>query len=461
MFKRILIANRGEIAVRVFRACRELDIEPVVVYSQADSEALHVQLAEQAYCIGPARSADSYLNVDAILTVAQATGCDAIHPGYGFLSENVDFADACAQAGIAFIGPSGDVIRAMGNKAAARKLMVAAGVPVVPGSDGAVDTAEEAKALADSIGYPVLIKAAAGGGGRGMRRVFEPDQLIPLFEEARSESVACFGSGEMYLEKLILNPRHIEFQILADSQGHVIQLGDRDCSIQRRNQKLLEESPSKALTPELREKMGAAAVAAAKAAHYENAGTIEFVLDQEGNFYFIEMNTRIQVEHPVTELVTGMDLVREQIRIAAGLPLSHTQEEVTLNGHAIECRINAEDPANDFRPCPGKIDFVHLPGGCGVRVDTGLYTGYTLPPYYDSLMAKLIVHAPTRLEAIRRMRRALEELIIEGPANNTDLLHQIMHHPDFIRGNYTTGYLEANMDTLLAWSRSGEEEPKA
>ena len=461
MFKRILIANRGEIAVRVFRACRELDIEPVVVYSQADSEALHVQLAERAYCIGPARSADSYLNVDAILTVAQATGCDAIHPGYGFLAENADFADACAQAGIAFIGPSGDVIRAMGNKAAARKLMVAAGVPVVPGSDGAVDTAEEAKALADSIGYPVLIKAAAGGGGRGMRRVFEPDQLIPLFEEARSESVACFGSGEMYLEKLILNPRHIEFQILADSQGHVIQLGDRDCSIQRRNQKLLEESPSKALTPELRERMGAAAVAAARAAHYENAGTIEFVLDPEGNFYFIEMNTRIQVEHPVTELVTGMDLVREQIRIAAGLPLSRTQEEVVLNGHAIECRINAEDPSNDFRPCPGKIDFVHLPGGCGVRVDTGLYTGYTLPPYYDSLMAKLIVHAPTRLDAIRRMRRALEELIIEGPANNTDLLHQIMHHPDFIRGNYNTGYLEANMDTLLAWSRSGEEERKA
>ncbi len=461
MFKRILIANRGEIAVRVFRACRELDIEPVVVYSQADSEALHVQLAERAYCIGPARSADSYLNVDAILTVAQATGCDAIHPGYGFLAENADFADACAQAGIAFIGPSGDVIRAMGNKAAARKLMVEAGVPVVPGSDGAVDTAQEAKALADSIGYPVLIKAAAGGGGRGMRRVFEPDQLIPLFEEARSESVACFGSGEMYLEKLILNPRHIEFQILADSQGHVIQLGDRDCSIQRRNQKLLEESPSKALTPELRERMGAAAVAAARAAHYENAGTIEFVLDPEGNFYFIEMNTRIQVEHPVTELVTGMDLVREQIRIAAGLPLSRTQEEVVLNGHAIECRINAEDPSNDFRPCPGKIDFVHLPGGCGVRVDTGLYTGYTLPTYYDSLMAKLIVHAPTRLDAIRRMRRALEELIIEGPANNTDLLHQIMHHPDFIRGNYNTGYLEANMDTLLAWSRSGEEERKA
>ena len=461
MFKRILIANRGEIAVRVFRACRELDIEPVVVYSQADANALHVQLAEQAYCIGPARSADSYLNVDAILTVAKATGCDAIHPGYGFLSENDEFADACAQAGIAFIGPSGDVIRAMGNKAAARKLMMSAGVPVVPGSDGAVETAEQAKELADSIGYPVLIKASAGGGGRGMRRVFEPEQLIPLFEEARSESVACFGSGEMYLEKLILNPRHIEFQIMADQQGNVIQLGDRDCSIQRRNQKLIEESPSKALTPELRERMGAAAVAAAKAAHYVNAGTIEFVLDPDGNFYFIEMNTRIQVEHPVTELVTGMDLVREQIRIAAGLPLSRTQEEVVQKGHAIECRINAEDPAHNFQPCPGKIDFVHLPGGYGVRVDTGLYSGYTLPPYYDSLMAKLIVFAPTRLEAIRRMRRALEELVIEGPANNTDLLHQIMHHPDFVRGNYTTGYLEANMDTLLSWSRVGEEEAKA
>ncbi|MEQ2456270.1 acetyl-CoA carboxylase biotin carboxylase subunit [Flavonifractor hominis] len=456
MFKRVLIANRGEIAVRIFRACRELDIEPVVVYSEADREALHVQLAEQAFCIGPARSADSYLNLDAILTVAKATGCDAIHPGYGFLSENDTFADACAQEGITFIGPSGDVIRAMGNKAAARKLMQQAGVPVVPGSDGAVDTAEQAKALADSIGYPVLIKASAGGGGRGMRRVFDPEQLIPLFEEARSESEACFGSGEMYLEKLILNPRHIEFQIMADRHGNVIQLGDRDCSIQRRNQKLLEESPSKALTPELREQMGAAAVAAAKAAHYENAGTIEFVLDPEGHFYFIEMNTRIQVEHPVTELVTGMDLVREQIRVAAGLPLSRTQEEVQLHGHAIECRINAEDPARNFQPCPGKVEFVHLPGGCGVRVDTCLYNGYELPPYYDSLMAKVIVHAPTRLEAIRRMRRALEELIIEGPATNADLLHQILHHPDFVRGNYNTGFLEANMQTLLAWSNSGE-----
>ena len=469
MFKRVLIANRGEIALRILRACRELDIEPVVVYSAADAEALHVQLAEQAYCIGPARAADSYLNMNAILTVAKAAGCDAIHPGYGFLSENDQFADACAEAGIAFIGPSGDVIRAMGNKASARKLMQQAGVPVVPGSDGAVETAQQAKEIADRIGYPVLIKASAGGGGRGMRRVFDPEQLIPLFEEARSESfeearsesVACFGSGEMYLEKLILNPKHIEFQILADKAGNVIQLGDRDCSIQRRNQKMLEEAPSKALTPELREQMGAAAVAAAKAAHYENAGTIEFVLDQEGHFYFIEMNTRIQVEHPITEFVTGMDLVREQIRIAAGLPLSHTQDEIVLRGHAIECRINAEDPAKNFQPCPGKIDFLHLPGGCGVRVDTGLYTGCTLPPYYDSLMAKLIVWAPTRLEAIRRMRRVLEEMIIEGPANNADLLHQILYHPEFVRGTFTTAFLDENLDTLLKWSQTGDEEGKA
>ena len=453
MFKRILIANRGEIAVRVFRACRELEIEPVVVYSQADREALHVQLAEQAYCIGPARSADSYLNVNAILTVAQAAGCDAIHPGYGFLSENADFADACEAAGITFIGPSGDVIRAMGNKAAARKLMQSAGVPVVPGSDGAVDTAEQAKALADSIGYPVLIKASAGGGGRGMRRVYEPEQLIPLFEEARSESLACFGSGEMYLEKLIVNPRHIEFQIMADGQGPVIPLGDRDCSIQRRNQKLLEESPSKALTPELRERMGAAAVAAARAAGYVNAGTIEFVLAPDGQFYFIEMNTRIQVEHPVTELVTGLDLVREQLRIAAGLPLSLTQEEVSLTGHAIECRVNAEDAAAGFRPCPGTTEFLHFPGGPGVRVDSMLYNGYAVSPYYDSLVAKIIVHAPTRLEAIRRMRRALEELVIQGYPTTADFCHLILHHPDFIKGQYDTGFLAAHQEELLNWDK--------
>ncbi len=458
MFKRILIANRGEIAMRVFRACREMDIEPVCVYSQADRDALHIQLSEQSYCIGPSRAADSYLNQDAILTVAKAAGCDAVHPGYGFLSENADFADACAAAGVTFIGPSGDVIRAMGNKAAARALMRQAGVPVVPGSDGAVETAQRAREIADAIGYPVLIKAAAGGGGRGMRKVFDPEQLEPLFEEARAEAVACFGDGEMYLEKLILHPRHIEFQILADREGHVIELGERDCSIQRRNQKLLEESPSKALTPQLRSEMGAAAVAAARAAGYENAGTIEFVLDQEGHFYFIEMNTRIQVEHPVTELVTGLDLVREQIRIAAGLPLSVSQEDVVLRGHAIECRINAEDPSRDFRPCPGKVGFLHLPGGYGVRVDTELYPECELPPYYDSLVAKVIVTGSTRLEAIRRMRRSLGELVIEGPETNTDLLHQILYHPDFVRGNYNTGFLDENMETLLAWSGSGEAE---
>ena len=457
MFKRILIANRGEIAMRVFRACREMDIEPVCVYSQADRDALHVQLAEQSYCIGPSRSAESYLNIEAILTVAKATGCDAVHPGYGFLSENADFADACAQAGLTFIGPSGDVIRAMGNKAAARELMQRAGVPVVPGSDGAVEDAQQAREIAESIGYPVLIKAAAGGGGRGMRKVFSPEELESLFEEARSEAVACFGDGEMYLEKLILHPRHIEFQILADREGHVIQLGERDCSIQRRNQKLLEESPSKALTPQLREQMGQAAVTAARAAGYENAGTIEFVLDQAGNFYFIEMNTRIQVEHPVTEMVTGLDLVREQIRIAAGLPLSVSQEDVVLRGHAIECRINAENPSRGFQPCPGRVGFLHLPGGCGVRVDSCLYPGCELPPYYDSLVAKVIVTGSTRLEAIRRMRRSLGELVIEGPETNTDLLHQILYHPDFVRGNYNTGFLDEHMETLLAWS-GGEAE---
>ena len=458
MFKRILIANRGEIALRVFRACREMDIEPVCVYSQADRDALYVQLCERSYCIGPPRSADSYLNMDAILTVAKATGCDAVHPGYGFLSENADFADACANAGLTFIGPSGDVIRAMGNKAAARELMQRAGVPVVPGSDGAVETAQQAREIAEAIGYPVLIKAAAGGGGRGMRKVFAPEELESLFEEARSEAVACFGDGEMYLEKLILHPRHIEFQILADREGHVIELGERDCSIQRRNQKLLEESPSKALTPQLREQMGQAAVTAAKAAGYENAGTIEFVLDQEGNFYFIEMNTRIQVEHPVTEMVTGIDLVREQIRIAAGLPLSVSQEDVVLRGHAIECRINAENPSKGFQPCPGRVGFLHLPGGCGVRVDSGLYPDCELPPYYDSLVAKVIVTGSTRLEAIRRMRRSLGELVIEGPETNTDLLHQILYHPDFVRGNYNTGFLDEHMETLLAWSGGEAEE---
>ena len=444
MIKKVLIANRGEIAVRVFRACRELEIEPVVVYSQADREALHVQLAERAYCIGPARSADSYLNVNAILTVAQAAGCDAIHPGYGFLSENADFADACEAAGITFIGPSGDAIRKAGSKSAARKLMQSAGVPVVPGSDGAVDTAEQAKALADSIGYPVLIKASAGGGGRGMRRVYEPEQLIPLFEEARSESLACFGSGEMYLEKLIVNPRHIEFQILGDRYGNVVHLGERDCSIQRRHQKVLEESPSAAISGELRKKMGETAVRAAKAVGYENAGTIEFLLDKDKNFYFMEMNTRIQVEHPVTEAVTDMDLIKEQIRIAAGEPLSVSQEDIRISGHAIECRINAENPEKNFMPCPGMITDIHLPGGRGVRVDTAVYNNYRIPPNYDSMILKLIVRDKDRESAIAKMRSALGELVIEGINTNLDFQYDILSDPDFQSGNVDTNFIPSH-----------------
>ena len=453
MFQRVLIANRGEIAVRILRACREIGVDAVTVYSAADADSLHVQLSSNAVCIGPAKAADSYLNVDALLTVAKETGCDAIHPGYGFLSENADFAQRCADLGLAFIGPSGAVIQAMGNKAAARELMQKHNVPVVPGSDGPVETAQDAVEIAQKIGYPVLVKASAGGGGRGMRRVDQPEELVAKFEEARGEALACFGDGQLYLEKLILNPKHIEFQILADRHGNVIHLGERDCSIQRKNQKLVEESPSKVLTPQLREQMGAAAVAAAKAAGYENAGTIEFVVDQEGHFYFIEMNTRIQVEHPVTEMVTGLDLVREQLRIAAGLPLSVTQEEVVQQGHAIECRINAEDFKAGFRPCPGTTKFLHFPGGPGVRVDSLLYNGYSVSPYYDSLVAKVIVHAPTRLEAIRRMRRALEEMIIDGYPTTADFCHLIMYHPDFIKGQYDTGFLPAHMDELLNWDK--------
>ena len=461
MFKRILIANRGEIALRILRCCREMEIETVAVYSTADKDALHVQLATQAVCIGPPKAADSYLNMRVILAAALKTGCDAIHPGFGFLSENSEFARLCAECGIVFIGPSGDVIDAMGNKSAARTLMIRNRVPVVPGSDGAVETAEDAARIAEKIGYPVLIKAAAGGGGRGMRRVFSPDELESSFAAARAESVACFGSGEMYLEKLVLQPRHVEFQILADAHGNVVHLGERDCSIQRKNQKLIEESPSRALTPELRRAMGEAAVNAAKAAGYQNAGTVEFVLDREGHFYFIEMNTRIQVEHPVTEMVTGMDLVREQLRIAVGLPLSVKQEDIHLTGHAIECRINAEDASHGFRPCPGRTDFVHLPGGPGVRVDTMLYNGYTVSPYYDSLVAKVIVHAPTRLNAIRKMRRALEELIIEGYPTTADFCHLILHHVDFVQGRYDTGFLAQHLDELLRWECIPESQERS
>ncbi len=457
MFKRILIANRGEIALRVLRACREMEIETVAVYSTADADALHVQLATQSVCIGPPKAADSYLNQAALLTVAKSTGCDAIHPGYGFLSENADFADACAQAGLKFIGPSGDSIRKAGSKAAACALMKAAGVPTVPGSNGPVADENAALKIAAEVGYPVLLKASAGGGGRGIRKVESAEDLPAAFHEARSEAVACFGDGTMYLEKFVVNPRHIEFQILADSQGRAIHLYDRDCSVQRRNQKLIEEAPARCLTPELRREMGAAAVRAAQAVAYENAGTVEFLLAEDNRFYFCEMNTRVQVEHGVTEMVTGVDIVRQQIRIAAGLPLGMEQADVKLSGHAIECRVNAEDPAANFRPCPGTASFVYFPGGTGVRIDSGLYSGYMLPPYYDSLAAKVLVHAPTRLEAIRRMRRALEELTIEGFPTNAGLSHLILCHPDYVRGVCTTAFLENHLQELLDWDRLAAE----
>ena len=393
--------------------------------------------------------------------MAKECHADAIHPGYGFLSENGEFADACARQGLAFIGPSGDTIRRAGSKSAAKTLMKQAGVPVTPGSDGPVDSVEAARDAAKAVGYPVLLKASAGGGGRGIRRVYREEDLQEAFESAQAEAVACFGNGEMYLEKLILRPRHIEVQVLADRHGHVISLGDRDCSVQRRNQKLLEEAPAWGLSPTLREEMGQAAVRAARAVGYESAGTVEFLLDPDGNhFYFMEMNTRIQVEHGITEMVTGVDLVREQLRIASGLPLSITQEAVRITGHAIECRVNAEDPAADFRPCPGTVEFLHFPGGPGVRVDSCLYTGCQLPPWYDSMAAKLMAHAPTRLETIRKMRRCLEEFILEGFPTNAELSYQILYHPDFIRGCCTTAFLEEHLPELLEFSRRLEEETK-
>lgn len=449
MFKKILIANRGEIAVRIIRTCHELGIETVAIYSTADETSLHVQLSDEAVCVGGPKAMDSYLNMKNILMAATALGCDAVHPGFGFLSENATFARLVEECGMTFIGPSGDVIDMMGNKSAARKLMISAGVPVVPGSKGSIKNAEEAVACADEIGYPVLIKAAAGGGGRGMRKAFSKEEIIQAFETARAEAKACFNDDEMYIEKLIVDPKHIEFQILADNFGNVVHLGERDCSIQRRNQKMIEEAPSKALTPLLREKMGADAVKAAKAANYANAGTIEFVLDNKGNYYFIEMNTRIQVEHPVTEMITGIDLIREQIRIASNQPLSFKQNEIKLNGHAIECRINAEDFKHDFRPCPGIVDSVHIPGGLGVRIDTALYQGYRVTSHYDSMVAKVIVHGNNRLEAIRRMRRVLEELVINGVETTQELQYLILHHPEYIKGNFTTSFIENNLDEMV------------
>lgn len=443
MFLKILIANRGEIAVRIIRACRELGIQTVAVYSEADKEALHTELADEAICIGPARASDSYLNVQQILSAAVVTKAEAIHPGFGFLSENSRFASMCEECNITFIGPKSETIDAMGNKINARKLMIEAGVPVIPGSDGALSTVDEALAIADEIGYPVMLKAAAGGGGKGIRKVLTKEELPQHFSSAQQEAKAAFGNDDMYIEKIIYPARHIEVQILGDHFGHVIHLGERDCSLQRNNQKVLEESPSVIITPEKRQAIGDAGVRAAKAVAYRNAGTIEFLMDEAGEFYFMEMNTRIQVEHPITEMVTGVDLVKKQLEIASGYPLSLKQEDIKLQGHAIECRINAENPAYNFAPSPGKIRNLFLPsGGMGLRVDSAMYSGYTIPPYYDSMIAKVIVHGDTREEALNKMHRALWEFVTDGVITNVDFQMDLIHHPNVMAGDYTTAFLQ-------------------
>lgn len=442
MFKKLLIANRGEIAVRVIRACKELGIATAAVYSEADQESLHVKMADEAYCIGPAVATESYLNMTNLMSLATLIEADAIHPGYGFLAENPDFAELCGACGITFIGPDPDAISKMGDKTTARETMKKAGVPVVPGTDGLIEDEEEAKETAREIGYPVIVKATAGGGGKGMRVVHSEEELVHAIRLAQQEAAANFGNPGVYLEKYLLEPRHVEIQILADKHGNVVHLGERDCSIQRRYQKLIEETPSPAVDANLRERMGQAAIAAAKAVNYSGAGTVEFLLDRENNFYFMEMNTRIQVEHPVTELVTGIDLIKEQIRIASGEPLSFRQEDVILNGWAIECRINAEDPKRDFMPSPGTIQFYLPPGGMGVRVDSGVYTGYKIPPFYDSMIAKLIVWGKDRSEALNRMRRALSEFAIEGVSTTIPYHLQVLNHPKFVDGDFHIQFLE-------------------
>ncbi len=443
MFKKILVANRGEIAVRIIRACRELGIATVAVYSEADRDALHVQLADEAYCVGPIASKQSYLNIASIISVATSVGADAIHPGYGFLSENSDFAEVCQAVGVKFIGPTAEAIEKMGDKSTAKATMKLAGVPTVPGTEGLIQSAEEAAETADAIGFPVIIKATAGGGGKGIRVVHSQEELRAALTLAQSEAGSAFGNTGVYLEKYLVKPRHVEIQVLADQHGRAIHLGERDCSVQRRLQKLLEESPSPALSFATRAKMGEAAVAAALAVQYEGAGTVEFLLDEDGtSFYFMEMNTRIQVEHPVTELVTGIDLVREQITIAAGYPLSCAQTDVVQRGHAIECRINAEDPDKQFLPCPGTITAYLPPGGFGVRVDSAVYQGYAVSPYYDSLIAKLIVWAPTRQEAIDRMKRALGEFQIAGIKTTISFHERLLEHPSFVAGDVNTRFLE-------------------
>lgn len=441
MFSKILIANRGEIALRIIRACREMGIKTVAVYSTADKSSLHAQIADEAVCIGSPATKDSYINTKAIIAACEVTGAKAIHPGFGFLSENSSFVRLCDKCGIKWIGPTAKAMDAMGDKANAKKTMIEANVPVVPGSDGIITSIEEAKKISAEIGYPVMVKASAGGGGRGIRNVENEDELEEKIIAAKQEAKQFFGNDDVYIEKFIVDPRHIEIQLLADEHGNVVYLGERDCSCQRRNQKLLEESPSVVMDGELRRKMGEAAVRAAKACSYTNAGTVEFLVDKDKNFYFMEMNARIQVEHPVTEMVTGIDLIKEQIKIAYGQPLDFTQEDVSLSGHAIECRINAEDPSKGFRPCPGKIKSIHMPGGFGVRIDTAVYQGYEIPPYYDSMIAKVIVKGRDRTEAIQKMKVALSEFLVEGITTNIDFQLNLLRDPDFEKGDFDIGFL--------------------
>lgn len=443
MFKKILIANRGEIAVRIIRACRELGIQTVAVYSEADRDALHMQLADEAICIGPAKATDSYLNMQSILSAADVTNSQAIHPGFGFLSENSTFATMCKEMNVAFIGPDAETIEQMGNKSNARDLMIQAGVPVIPGSDGFITDTDKAKSLADDLGYPVMLKAAAGGGGKGIRKVYKSEELNAAFNSAKSEAKAAFGDDHMYMEKIIEHARHIEVQILADHHGNVIHLGERDCSLQRNNQKVIEECPSVAISEEQRKSLGEIAVRAAKFVGYKNAGTIEFLLDQSGNFYFMEMNTRIQVEHPVTEMATEIDIVKEQLTIASGNKMTIKQKDVKITGHTIECRINAENPAFNFAPSPGKISYLMMPsGGNGLRVESAMFAGYVIPPYYDAMIAKIITKGADRAESIAKMKRALGELVIEGIISNQFFQEDLLADERFVNGSYDTSFLQ-------------------